>query len=110
MIESYIIKKTALSFKPWALSWSLVYKCFAYLIKKENHRNSRQNALDKPSFHHNRSFINSIFFKEMMEWCNQKQFSFHIFFPEYLKEARRQIYDKKREKNDERNNDSGSHI
>lgn len=49
-------------------------------------------------------------FKKMMERRDSKEFSFEIFFPEYLEKTWAKIYDKEGEEDEKRNQNTGPHV
>ena len=69
-----------------------------------------QDSLDEPGFHDDSRFIDPLFLKQMMQRCDQKEFSFEIFFPENLEKARAQIYDEEDEEDEKRDDDAGPHV
>jgi hypothetical protein len=57
------------------------------LIEDRYDGDSCQDSLDKPGFHDNGGFIDSLMFEEMMKRGDCKEFSFEIFFPENLQKT-----------------------
>lgn len=100
---------SSISKKSYNAKW-LIQERLVDLIEDDDDGDGGQNALDEPRFHNDGRLVDAFLLEKMMQRRDEEELSLEISFPEYLKEARREIDDEQSEEDDEWDDDAHPHI